>query len=173
MIVSEILRQPKQVQTESLCEDSSFHLVSTIITEALGRNCQQILISAKAGSFRYDHSTGIEHTEPTNICIKDTKVLEREQITEIFINGSIRKGNNNNNFSVYFIMKRKIMVIPNPPNAFDTPLQDSHALNVPGLNGTLYNSIFSLDLKCVDRAGQQFPLGKGRGYLIFDEDPED
>lgn len=160
----------KQTRTTSFYE-SSFKLVSTLLTEVLGRNCQRICISAKSGNFIHDPAAKVESTGATSLCVKSANVIEREQITEILIDGSIKKDNRtSNNFSIFFTMKRQFLAIPQPcKKVEDTPetIENICAFEITGM---LYNSIFTLSLSCIDNTGCQSPLGTGRGYLIFDEE---
>lgn len=170
MKVSDNLLQLRHRQTMSYYEDSSFTLVSTLLTEALGQNCQKIVVSAKTGNFLHDHTAEVESTDTTHFYIMSSNVIEREESTEISIDGSVnRKNGKSNNFSIYFTMKRRFLVIPNPANTLESAIHRGLTPRLFGINGMLYNSIFSLNINCIDKSDHQYPLGEGRGYLIFDE----
>lgn len=161
----------KQKSISPLYEESSFKLVSTLLTEALGRNSQRVFISAKSGNFIYDHAAKVESTETTHFSIKSANVIEKERVTEIAIDGSIKKRNKIcNKFSIFFTMKRQCLVIPKPYNKIDNTPKTIESTRVADIIGMLHNSIFTLSLNCIDKAGSQYPLGTGRGYLIFDEE---
>lgn len=170
MKVSDNLMKLRHRETMSYYEDSSFTLVSTLLTEALGQNCHKILVSAKIGNFLHDHTAEVESTDTTHFSVISSNVIEREESTEISIDGSVkRKNGKGNNFSIYFTMKRQFLVIPTPIKTVDSALNKGSMPRLFGINGMLYNSIFSLNIECIDKSGRQYPLGEGRGYLIFDE----
>ena len=161
----------KYTQMSSAYEESSFKLVSTLLTEVLGRSCQRISISAESGNFMHDHTAAVESTETTYFCIKKANVIEREKVTEIVIDGSVEKNiRASNKFSIFFTMKRQVLVIPKPYKKIDNTPKTIESTGVVDITGMLYNSIFTLSLNCVDSAGCEYPLGTGRGYLIFDEE---
>ena len=174
MKISSHLLPSKHTELQTLYEDASFKMVSTLLTEVLGKKCDQVLVSAKAGDFIHDHTTAIESGETAHLSVTNANVVERERVTEIMIDGSIRRKNRfNNRFSIYFSMKRQFLIIPNPLKQCEKTDKSCKNHNVFGITGTLYNSIFSLNLKGVDRRNCQYPLGIGRGYLIFDETQRD
>jgi len=171
MNISNGLLTSKHTQMSSSYEESSFKLVSTLLTEVLGRSCQRISISAESGNFMHDHTAEVKSTETTYFCIKKANVIEREKITEIVIDGSVEKRNRaSNKFSIFFTMKRQVLVIPKPYKKIDNTPKTIESTGVVDIIGMLYNSIFILSLNCVDNAGGEYPLGTGRGYLIFDEE---
>lgn len=171
MNISNGLLPSKPTQMSLSYEESSFNLVSTLLTEVLGRNCQRISIFAESGNFMHDYAAEVESTENTHFCIKKTSVTEREHVTDIVVDGSVEKRNRaSNKFSIFFTMKRQFMVIPKPYQKIDNTPKTIESTGVLDLTGMLYNSIFTLSLNCVDNAGCQYPLGIGRGYLIFEEE---
>ncbi len=171
MKISNGLLTSKHTQMTSFHQGSSFKLVSTLLTEVLGRSCQRILISAKSGNFMHDHAAEVESNETTYFCVKKANVIEREQVTEIVIDGSVEKRSGaSNKFSIFFTMKRQVLVIPKPYKKIDNTPKTIESTGVVDIIGMLYNSIFTLSLNCVDSAGCEYPLGTGRGYLIFDEE---
>jgi len=170
MKTSHSQQTPHPPEIVEFYEESSFTLVSNLLTELLGGNCQRILISAKPGSFIHDHTVGVESNETTRLSINSANVTEREHVTEVLIEGAIDKRNGmGNRFSIFFTMKRQFLVIPKPfpKTVFLSDAIDSKS--VFDINGMLYNSIFALSLRCIDTSDCQYPLGVGRGYLIFDE----
>ncbi|BHH85322.1 hypothetical protein [Desulforhopalus sp. 52FAK] len=169
---SNTLIAPEKAETPSFYEESSFKLVSNLLTEELGRKCQSITVTSKSGNFIHDQTVGVEYTETSHLLIHGANVIERERVTEILIDGSVRKRNGTNNkFSIFFTMYRQFLVIPKPfkerENRTTKTIKSSQLL---GFGGMLYNSIFTLSLNCADKSGCQYPLGVGRGYLIFDEE---
>ena len=171
MNTSSDLLTSKHTQMSSPYEESSFKLVSTLLSEVLGRSCQRISISAESGNFMHDHTAEVESTETTCFCIKKANVIEREQVTEIVIDGSVEKRDRaSNKFSIFFTMKRQVLVIPKPYKKIDNTPKIIDTTGIVDVTGRLYNSIFTLSLNCVDSVGCEYPLGTGRGYLIFDEE---
>lgn len=171
MNISNGLSISKHTQMSSSYEESSFKLVSTLLTEVLGRSCQLISIFAESGNFMCDHSAEVESTENTHFCIKKTSVTEREQVTDIVVDGSVEKRNRTSQkFSIFFTMKRQCLVIPKPYKKIDNTPKTIESNSVADIIGILHNSIFTLSLNCIDKAGSRYPLGIGRGYLIFDEE---
>lgn len=166
------LQTPKRSEITSFYEESSFKLVSNLLSEELGRKCQSIKVTSKSGNFIHDQTVGVECTETTHLLINSANVIERERVTEIVIDGSVRKRNgSNNNFSVFFTMYRQFLVIPKPFKQNEKRSAETiESTQLLGLGGMLYNSIFTLSLNCVDKSGCNYPLGVGRGYLIFDEE---
>lgn len=170
MKIADNLYKMRKLGTESYYENNSFQLVSNLLSGALGGNCNKILVSAKAGDFLHDHSAAVEGTETTEYAINSSEVIERENVTEIFVDGTIKRRNNKgSNFSIFFSMKREFLVIPKPFTVPEDEIDEDKKGQLSAVNGMLYNSIFNLNIRCVDKKGHQYPLGEGRGYLIFDE----
>ena len=106
---------PKQSLTTYFNEESSFKLVSTLLTELLADNFQQIHIFAKSGNFIHDQSAGFQCSETTHLSTKNISLTGRGNVTEISIDGSIKKDNGNSNkFSVFLHIKQKNITASKP-----------------------------------------------------------
>lgn len=170
MKVSDNLHKMEQGCTQGYYDDSSFNLVSNLLTKALGGNCQQILVTAKAGSFLHDPASEVASTESTQFSICNSDVNERKGVTEVFINGTLRRTNRSGcNFTIFFVLNREVLVTPGSFLAMEGVTPSDKRISAITINGMLYNSIFSLNLKYINKKGHNYPFGEGRGYLIFEQ----
>lgn len=164
---------PKKSLTSYFNEESSFKLVSTLMTELLADNFQQIHIVAKSGNFTHDQSAGFLCPDITHVATKNISLTGKGNDTEISIEGSIKKDNGNSNkFSVFLFINRTDITASTPFKTVDNDIVTGINLIIFHSTVMLYNSIFTLSIVGVDNVGNKSPLGTCRGYLIFDEEQQ-
>lgn len=170
MNTSKTQRPPQQSLTTYFNEESSFKLVSALLTELLTDDFQQIHIFAKSGNFIHDQSGGLQCSSTTHLSTKNISLNGKRNATEISIDGTINKDNgSSNNFSIFVHIKQKDMNASKPFKKIDNTIVTGTNPFIFHSTVVLYNSLFTLSIIGVDNVGNQSPLGTCRGYLIFDE----
>lgn len=148
--------------------DSTFKLVSRLVTEMFLEEGEELVITSKSGEFFHDSKTSVEVKDSASIFISGAGFTETGFRTVITMSGTVESLRNEKyTFSLYFIMKRKIPVIPGK----DTHIEKltGHYLTLstaPPLN-KLYDSLFSLTLECLNCRENSRHFGEGKGYLVF------
>jgi len=165
-------RQNKTEDAEMAFDEySTFNLVCKLLSEVLADgNDEELLITSKSEDFICDSAAGFEITEPFKDSITGADLNETGLATEVSVSGIIEGTNADRySFTLYFTMRREIPVIPRKKKHIDNLNRKFPGLSRGGDKGKLYNSIFTLILRCADD-GDQSPFGEGRGYLVFMEE---
>ena len=93
--------------------DSTFNLVSGLVTEMFLEEDKELVIKAKSGEFFHDSNTSVEVADSVKIFISSAGFTETGFRTVITMSGTFKSQYNQKyTFSLYFIMKREIPVIP-------------------------------------------------------------
>lgn len=148
--------------------DSTFKLVSRLVTEMFLEEGEELLITSKSGEFFHDSNTSVEVADSAKIYISGAGFTETGLRTVITMSGTLESLRNEKySFSLYFIMKRKIPVIPGKETQIEKLTGNYLTLaTVPPLN-KLYDSLFSLSLECLNCREKSRLFGEGKGYLVF------
>lgn len=148
--------------------DSTFQLVSRLVTEMFLEEGEEIVITSKSGEFFHDSNTSVEVADSVKIFISGAGFTETGLRTVITMSGIVESLRNEKyTFSFYFIMKRKIPVIPGKETHIEKLTGHYLTLStVPPLN-KLYDSLFSLTLECLTCREKSLHFGEGKGYLVF------
>ena len=148
--------------------DSTFKLVSRLVTEMFLEESEELVITSKSGEFFHDSNTSVEVADSAKIFISGAGFTETGLRTVITMSGTLESLRNEKyTFSLYFIMKRKIPVIPGKETQIANLTGNYLTLaTVPPLN-KMYDSLFSLTLECLTCREKSRHFGEGKGYLVF------
>lgn len=148
--------------------DSTFNLVSKLVTEMFLEEDEELFITAKSGEFFHDSTTSVEVADSVKIFISSAAFTETGFRTVITMSGTFRSQRNEKyTFSLYFIMKRKIPVIPRKGRHAEKLTGHYLALSISPPSKKLYDSLFSLTLECLTCQENSRHFGEGKGYLVF------
>lgn len=148
--------------------DSTFNLVSKLVTEMFMEEDEELVITAKSGEFFHDSSTSVEVVDPVKIFISSAGFTETGFRTVITMSGTFKSQYNEKyTFSLYFIMKRKIPVIPRKGTHAEKLTGQYLTLSISPPSKKLYDSLFSLTLECLTCQKNSRHFGEGKGYLVF------
>ena len=148
--------------------DSTFKLVSRLVTEMFLEEGEELVITSKSGEFFHDSNTSVEVADSAKMFFSGAGFTETGLRTVITMSGILESLRNEKyTFSLYFIMKRKIPVIPGKETQIAKLTGNYLTLaTVPPLN-KLYDSLFSLTLECLTCREKSRHFGEGKGYLVF------
>ena len=148
--------------------DSTFKLVSRLVTEMFLEEGEELVITSKSGEFFHDSKTSVEVADSAKIFISGAEFTETGFRTVITMSGTVESLRNERyTFSLYFIMKRKIPVIPGNETHIEKLIGHYLTLSTaPPLN-KLYDALFSLTLECLTCRENSRQFGEGKGYLVF------
>jgi len=146
--------------------DFTFDLVSRLVSEMLAG--EELTITAKSGEFFHDSDSGIEVTDSLNLRISNAGLTETGFRTVITVSGRFDNLHKENyTFSLYFIMKRIIPVIPMKEYFIDKLTGTHLKLPISSTSERLYDALFSLTLENQTRTAGTSRFGEGKGYLVF------
>ena len=148
--------------------DSTFNLVSKFMTEMFLEEGEELIITAKSGEFFHDSNTSIEVADSVKIFISSAVFTETGVRTVITMSGTFKSQRNEKyTFSLYFIMKRKIPIIPRKGRHAEKLTGHYLTLSFSPPSKKLYDSLFSLTLECLMCQEKSRLFGEGKGYLVF------
>ena len=148
--------------------DSTFNLVSGLVTEMFLEEDKELVIKAKSGEFFHDSNTSVEVADSVKIFISSAGFTETGFRTVITMSGTFKSQYNQKyTFSLYFIMKREIPVIPRKGIQAEKMSGQYLTLSVSPSSKKLYDSLFILTLECLACQKNNRYFGEGKGYLVF------
>jgi len=148
--------------------DSTFNLVSKLVTEMFLEEDEELVIKAKSGEFFHDSNTSVDVADSVKIFISSAGFTETGFRTVITMSGTFKSQSDENyTFSLYFIMKREIPVIPRKGIHVEKMTGQYLTLSVSPPSKKLYDSLFILTLECLTCEKNNRHFGEGKGYLVF------
>lgn len=148
--------------------DSTFKLVSRLVTEMFLEMDVELAITAKSGEFFHDSKTRVEVADSVKIGISSAVSTETGLRTVITISGTVESiCNEMYTFSLYFVMKRKIPVLPRKGTPMEKLAGQWLILSTAPPFNRLYDSLFNLTLETLNCREDSRHFGEGKGYLVF------
>ncbi len=175
LVTRQTIEMEKRMQVEHPEEyrppddaDSTFMLVSSLVTEMFLEKDEALIITAKSGKFFHDSKTSVEVADSAKVCISRAGFTETGFRTVVTISGTVESIRNERyTFSLYFIMKRKISVISRTGTQVGKLAGQCLTLSTTPPCNRLYDSLFILTLEISNCREDNRHFGEGQGYLVF------
>lgn len=137
--------------------------------ETLSEKNETISVKVASDKFFHDPETRIRSTKPIKVLITEAELAESGTKTEISMSGVVETpGVIGCSYTLYFLMKKDVAVIPRIPTHTENVIGKSFVMHFKNSSENLHDSLFSLSLNRVNARGEDYSLGKGRGFLVFD-----
>ena len=149
--------------------DATFYLASNLLAEMLREGEREIVVKAVSGDFFYDSNTAIALPEQAMVEISHAEVSEIGVSSVLTMTGWILgQIKERYSFSLYFVLRRTIPVIPRIEAHLETIRGKTVHLSFMRSSKKLYDALFRFSLDHADPSHSGCSsLGRGKGYLMF------
>ncbi len=151
---------------------ATFIFVSELLGDAMNTEDHELIIESRPSGFLYDPKAHIA-TEPLHkVTVAYEEVIDTKEQIIVNLFGTVEGlQGEQTEFTLYFWMWRNNEANPLGKDHYDNTLMRSN-ISKRDLNKCLHgftNTVFELELYRKDHTGTPGSLGRGKGFLIFDE----